>query len=68
MKVLLDIKDNKALFVMELLRNFSFVKAKPITNEKAQLLREIKEAVENLKRVQRNQLKARPARELLDEI
>ena len=34
MKVLLDVKDNKAKFIMELLTNFSFVKAKQITNEK----------------------------------
>jgi len=35
MKVLLDIKDNKADFVMELLENFSFVKAKTLSDEKA---------------------------------
>lgn len=51
MKVLVDIRDNKAAFVMELLYCFSFVKAKPITNEKALLMEEIKEAVENLKRI-----------------
>jgi hypothetical protein len=31
MKVLLDIKDNKAGFVMELLKNLPFVKAKTLT-------------------------------------
>ncbi len=30
MKLLLEIKDNKAAFFMELLKNFSYVKAKPI--------------------------------------
>ncbi len=38
MKVLLDIKDAKASFVMELLRNFSFVKAEPLTPGKAEVL------------------------------
>jgi hypothetical protein len=33
MKVILDIKDNKAAFVMELLNNLSFVKARPLSNE-----------------------------------
>jgi hypothetical protein len=49
MKVLVDIRDNKAAFIMELLNNFPFVKAKPITNEKALLMEELKEAVENVK-------------------
>ena len=68
MKVLLDIKDNKASFVMELLKNFSFVKAKTLTDEKAKMINEIKEAVDNLKLVREGKLKARPARELLDEL
>jgi hypothetical protein len=68
MKVLLDIKDSKVQFVMELLQNLSYVKAKPLTDEKAQLMSEIREAVENLKLVRRGKLKARPAKELLDEL
>lgn len=68
MKVLLDIKDSKASFVMELLQSLSFVKAKPLTDEKAQLMAEIREAVENLKLVRQGKLKARPAKELLDEL
>ena len=68
MKVVLDIKDNKALFVMELLNSFSFVKVKPITNEKALLLSEIREAVDNVNLVKKGKLQARPAKELLNEI
>lgn len=30
MKVLLDIQDHKAVFFMEVLKNFSFVKSQPI--------------------------------------
>ncbi|WP_262887110.1 hypothetical protein [Psychroflexus aurantiacus] len=37
MKVLLDIKDSK-VFVMELLNSLSFVTAKPLTIEKAELI------------------------------
>jgi hypothetical protein len=68
MKVLLDIKDEKAAFVMELLSNFSFVKAKPLTDEKAQLMSEIREAVENLKLVREGKIVARSAWNLLDEL
>jgi len=68
MKLLVDIRDNKAAFLMELLSNFSFVKAKPITKETALLLEEIKEAVENLKLAKQGKLKAKPLNELLNEL
>jgi hypothetical protein len=38
MKVMLDIKDSKADFVMELLSNLSFVKAEPLTPYKKKVL------------------------------
>ena len=68
MKLLLDIKESKVLFLMELLHNFSFVKVQPITNEKALLLQEIKEAVDAVNLVKKGKLSARPAKELLNEI
>lgn len=68
MKVILDIKDNKAAFVMELLNNLSFVKAKPLSNENAILIDEIKEAVEELKLVRQGKIKASPARDLINEL
>jgi len=68
MKVILDIPDNKAAFFMELLNSFSFVKAKTISPQKAQVLLELKEAVETLNLVKEGKLKARPAKELLHEI
>jgi len=68
MRVLLDVRESKALFLMELLRNFSFVKVHPITNEKALLLQEIKEAVDTVNLIKKGELSARPAKELLNEI
>ena len=68
MKLILEIKDNKAAFFMELLKNFSYVKAKPISDEKALLIGEIKEAVQNLKLVREGKLKARPAKDIITEI
>lgn len=68
MKVILDIKDNKAAFVMELLSSLSFVKAKPLSDENAILVDEIKQAVEDLKLVRQGKLKARPARDLISEL
>jgi hypothetical protein len=68
MKILLDIKDSKADFVMELLKSLSFVKAKPLTPHKSEILEGVKKAVEEMKLVKAGKLKARPAEELLDEL
>lgn len=69
MQVLVEIPDNKATFGLEVLRNLVFVKkANPISSEKSLLLEEIKEAVDNLILVKQGKLKAKPARELLDEL
>ena len=68
MKILLEVKDDKAPFIMELLNNFRFVKAKPLNDDKAQLISEIKEAVENLRLVKEGKLKPKSARALLDEL
>jgi hypothetical protein len=68
MKVLLDIKDEKAAFFMEVLKNFSFVKAKPVTAEKSLLLKEIEEAVHNVNLAKQGKLKPKPLSELLNEL
>ena len=48
MKLLLDVKDSKADFIVELLRNFSFVKTEPISPAKAKFIKEFKSAVEEV--------------------
>ena len=68
MKVLLDIKDAKAAFIMELLQNFSFVKAKMLTPHKAKVLEDVKEAVEEMKLIKKGKLKARNAEDLFHEL
>jgi hypothetical protein len=68
MRVLLDIKDSKASSLLEVLKGLSYVKTQYISDEKALLIEEIKEAVDNLKKVRSGKLKARPAKQLLDEL
>lgn len=68
MKVLLDIKDGKATHLLEVLKGLSYVKVKTISDEKALLMEEIKEAVDNLALVRTGKLKARPAKDLLNEL
>ena len=68
MKVLLDIPDNKASSLLEVLKSISYVKAKPLTDTKAQLLGEIREAVEEMKLIRAGKKKARPAEDFLHEL
>ena len=68
MQLLLNIKDDKARFFMELLKNFSYVKVKPITPYKAQVLEELKEAVENLNLIKKRKYKPKLAKDLIDEL
>jgi len=68
MKVLLDIKDSKVSFVMELLNSLNFVKVRPLSDEKAELMSNIKEAVEELNLIKQGKLKGIPAKDLLNEL
>ena len=68
MKVLLDIQDKKAPFIMEMLENFSYVKAKPLTTYKAGVLESIKDAVEEMKLIKAGKLKGRNAEDLIHEL
>lgn len=68
MKVLLDIKDEKAAFVMELLSSLSFVKAEPISPAKAQFFKELKCSVEEVRLAKEGKIKLKTAQQLLDEL
>ncbi len=68
MKILLDISDNKAVFFMEVLRNFSFVKATHLTENKAELLKDLKEATEEIKLAKQGKIKIQSAKDFLNEL
>jgi hypothetical protein len=68
MTLLIDVQCNKGDFILELINNFPFAKARAISPAKAHLLNEFKEAVDNLNLVKQDKLKPRPAKELLDEL
>ncbi len=68
MKILLDIPDNKAVSLLEVLKSISYVKAKQLTDSKAALLADIREAVEEMKLVKQGKVKARPIEDLLNEL
>jgi hypothetical protein len=60
-KVLLDIKDNKAHFLLEILKDLPYVKIQVLTSYKAQVLENLSEAVEEMKLIKANKLTARNA-------
>lgn len=68
MKILLDIPDNKATSLLEVLRSISYVKAKTVSDSKAKLIAEIKEAVDEMKLIRTGKKKARNAEEFLNEL
>ena len=53
---------------MELLKNFPFVKAKPLTDHKAKVLEDVREAVEEMKLIKAGKLKGRNAEDLFNEL
>ena len=66
MKILLEIPDNKASALMEVLKSISYVKTKPLTDAKALLMEEIREAVEEMKLIRAGKKKARNAEDFLN--
>jgi hypothetical protein len=68
MKILLEVKDDKAPFMLEVLKNFKDVKARPLTAYKADVLEGIKQAVEEVKLIKQGKLKGIAANDLLNEL
>lgn len=68
MKVLLEIKDDKVAFIMELLKNFKFVKAKSLTPGESVILQEVREAVDEVNDVKAGKKKSQSFDEFLEEL
>jgi len=68
MKILLDIPDDKASSLMDVLRSISYVKARPLTDAKARLMGEIKDAVDEMKLIRAGKKQARNAEDFLNEL
>lgn len=68
MKLILDIEDSKAAFLLELLQSYPHVRVKSLTPAKAQFLGQLSEAVNFVNEVKKGKQKARPLKDLLDEV
>jgi hypothetical protein len=68
MKVLLDIRDDKAPQFLRSLKNLKYIKATRLTPAKALLLKEMKDAVYEMNQVKLGKKKARNAANFLNEL
>jgi len=69
MKILLEIPDSKVKFFMEVLKNFSFIKkATPLSDIKAELIQNMREAVEEINMVKSDKKKANDASDFLERL
>ena len=68
MKILLEIPDNKAISFMDVINSISYVKAKSITEVKARLLSEMKDAIDELNLIKKGEKTARNAEDFFNEL
>lgn len=68
MKVLVDIKENKAAFILELLNSFGFVKTEVLTPEKEAIYSGVKEAVAELNDIKKGKKKSQSLKKFLDDL
>lgn len=69
MKVLLDIQDDdKAKSLIEVLDSLPYVETKQLTDAKAELISDLREAVEEMKQIKAGKKQARNVEEFLNEL
>ena len=66
MKLLLDVDDNKAEFVMELLNSLSFVKTEQLIPTKAQFLHELKGSIKEVSLAKQGKIKLQSAKDFMN--
>lgn len=69
MKIILEIRDEKATFILEVLKNFKDIKeAKLLTNYKAEVLEGLQDAIDEVRQIKQGKLKGISANDLLNEL
>lgn len=68
MKYLLEIQDNKAAFILEILQSFSYVKTKALSTEKAEILSDLSESFNNVKLHREGKKQLKSGEDLLNEL
>ncbi len=68
MKVILDLPDNRAVSLLEVLKSISFVKIETISAEKATFLNELKSSIDEVVLAKQGKIKLKSADDLLYEL
>ena len=68
MQLLVNISDNKADFILELLNSFHYVKTKKISESKYKLLEDISAAVQEVKLSKKSNIKPKLLEDFLNEL
>lgn len=68
MKLLLDINDDKAAFILELLENFKFIKTTPLTPYQAGVLENLSDAVEEVNEIKAGKKYSQSLSSFLDDL
>jgi len=65
----IDIRDEKASFIIEVLKNFKDIKeAKLLTSYKAEVLEGLQDAIQEVRQIKQGKLKGIAAKDLLNEL
>ena len=65
MKVILDVNENKADFVMELLNSLPFIKVVTVNKKKEKFLKDLEESVDEVNLAIQGKVKLKSAEEIL---
>lgn len=68
MKLLLEIKDNQAPFILDLLSRFSYVKIKTISPEKNRVISNLEKGIEEVNQAKEGKIKLKSVRDLLNDL
>jgi hypothetical protein len=68
MKITIEVRDDKAAFFLELLRDFAYVRLDEASAEKARILDSLAQGLKEAKMAERGELKLQSAREWLNEL
>lgn len=68
MQYIVEVEDNKDKFLLELLRHFSFVKAKPLTKKNIKYIQQLQSSVDEVKRAKAGKIKLQSAKDFLNEL
>ena len=68
MQYLLEVKNNKDKFILELLQHFRFIKTRPLTSANMKFISELHESILEVNEAKKRKVKLQNAKEMLHEL